>query len=1732
MDMKIETKVLQQLYANLPKPYSLNSDQIRASYQSFYDKLVKSYKNNDFRNIYNLLVSCIQSDLLLKFELPHKENDTFLVDFVNLLYSIITIYPVKYYQTQLTAVEFLYIFLEANKQISGLTLDWHPFYKIMKYYSYTNESFFLIGERIPHLKAEKNISAIYKIFELSLKISSYFPDEIETEINGQKVKTNTTEQLVKKFITHISPNGQNTPSYLVFFCYLCPPHKRRYKLFVNQLLRELFDTTNKKNANAIFLLFVRIIESNIEDDFTFLLPVLSQFLSSEVLFKKEAKYVNKFIITPLFNAIKFPTEYSEILARIVIALFMSPPTRDSILKLLENFFISIKSAIHPSVSTSEFEKIDHFMLLLTIYMRYNLRKLTDETVKTNKIFYDMKKDLWPSQAEIHEFISMLSEQNIMNIRKCFYPTQILIETTLDPLTIDHYFNTACQCINFMDTEENVSFSGWIMLSSLVMSIEKNEKILSNIENIIEMAANNFYRIELQYQISAFLNVFFSKVPFNKKDTLKGLENVNFPKLANLLFSNIINLFRTLPISEDKTVEIADDVSDHINSFTCSLFQYCDDEVRDEIMNIIISISTDEDLSQSAQYIQQIVFNYSIFASLKNVQQISDVYEKQIELKKNNPSMLLFLTLIYSNLLPAHYHSVESVKKCCDFILPFTKSDDKKIRKAAWESISSALRTCDGIANLILTIKKDKIVSNSFETVYFDDIDINWYSLPDLTDLSFEYFNPIYEKLLTMTDPHEINKLIKEIKSPLCLILQSTANSEGSVKDVVDQFFDDPIYNVPLNYRKSLPIKDKFVECALRILNDFPESEILIYNVVEISLNIFMVYNETSQEDQINSLENFYIPFDHSGKYFNKVFLDSAICDIYFKRRNKLIIPITDNIRVLLTKIFELSIWKSQSINEISEVIIYLLCKYYKPLLRSIISDVATKVTSNQANEFVNFMSSKFICDIIQIDYKLCSQLLLYVLNNLDLKDKEKLLNLKIFLKNICVSTMPIESPKENQEDFVNLLNEIEKNYLNKNQSNRTYNYILIHIIFMCLKHVNNVSDKILDYVMKSVTHFDEEISFVAEVCLSRILDTKKKFTKEKVEVKKFPTIAAFPNVFEQVTLKLQDDGIYFPTSSKTENVDTNDKVLFEEEEEEEEEFKDDNEGCYSLESDPTNSLDIRSHKRKENEDFKKIFESFNNIEIEWKSDTEYGTLFDSEFLFDRSNGYFSFRDHFYQKKYEFVNDQYLLDNMKDIFSSATYSINEKNMNRGVQYQNIWKRYALIVGPYCINTLNKLCIKYLSEYYSCNSLIVSKVLQGAISGIIANVCYWSQKDRLKLFKKVVLPVMCILLTNPNTVNFADTIISRAMHFTSPFCFAPLFKVLFDLASQGPNLPNYKRSLIKILAKQISIKPCHFFNSYDQLIEKFINPFIANMNEYNSNEVDNIVNFIFTMFIPCSLSSEKSPIYSTEIESKREKIIKIFDSLFDLKNDKMKRNLIHALTLSLSSFNSSSYDVKILLAPIFINRIHTIFNLLNSSNIKEEELFIKSTGSFIENPIFYMNTEIELKFVTKIIKELMNLSLPMQQILLENINKMIESNIFNIPRNDYDKYEKIFLDYGSFAKVNNLGNELRLKIAKILGIFEIRKNSNELFVDCDHSVDNQVLIAASIILNSFLFDRGNDKITKAFNLMEEKCTSKKSNDKEFFKSVSEIFIHRHTDHVLDDVEELIIQYKGLLAPSYIC
>ena len=67
-----------------------------------------------------------------------------------------------------------------------------------------------------------------------------------------------------------------------------------------------------------------------------------------------------------------------------------------------------------------------------------------------------------------------------------------------------------------------------------------------------------------------------------------------------------------------------------------------------------------------------------------------------------------------------------------------------------------------------------------------------------------------------------------------------------------------------------------------------------------------------------------------------------------------------------------------------------------------------------------------------------------------------------------------------------------------------------------------------------------------------------------------------------------------------------------------------------------------------------IPESFENIEIELKiQNDEYNQLYDSEYLYDESNGFFQFKDHFTHRKYEFTNDKFLLDSMINILSSAS-----------------------------------------------------------------------------------------------------------------------------------------------------------------------------------------------------------------------------------------------------------------------------------------------------------------------------------------------------------------------------------------------------------------------------------------------------------------------------------------------
>lgn len=106
---------------------------------------------------------------------------------------------------------------------------------------------------------------------------------------------------------------------------MLPSFKGQYKEYIKYLI---LIQKNIRDYTSLDLID-EIIKTNIEDDFSFVIP----FISDGILEK----------------------HIDHIIPKIIVSLFMSPPTRKKILDLLENLFISIKKKYHPTKSIKFFD---------------------------------------------------------------------------------------------------------------------------------------------------------------------------------------------------------------------------------------------------------------------------------------------------------------------------------------------------------------------------------------------------------------------------------------------------------------------------------------------------------------------------------------------------------------------------------------------------------------------------------------------------------------------------------------------------------------------------------------------------------------------------------------------------------------------------------------------------------------------------------------------------------------------------------------------------------------------------------------------------------------------------------------------------------------------------------------------------------------------------------------------------------------------------------------------------------------------------------------------------------------------------------------------------------------------------------------------------------------------------------------------------------------------------------
>lgn len=151
--------MLAKVWSKLPAPYTITNSQIKSVYHAFYDNLLELYNKNDFYQIDYMLdihrTKFIVTSLLYTALRDDPDSDAFLSKFASLLYKIATIYPVKHFKAQITAVMFLKDFLDMNEKYISFTFDWKPLYKIMKYFLQNKEAIFISGYDICDLGFDK-----------------------------------------------------------------------------------------------------------------------------------------------------------------------------------------------------------------------------------------------------------------------------------------------------------------------------------------------------------------------------------------------------------------------------------------------------------------------------------------------------------------------------------------------------------------------------------------------------------------------------------------------------------------------------------------------------------------------------------------------------------------------------------------------------------------------------------------------------------------------------------------------------------------------------------------------------------------------------------------------------------------------------------------------------------------------------------------------------------------------------------------------------------------------------------------------------------------------------------------------------------------------------------------------------------------------------------------------------------------------------------------------------------------------------------------------------------------------------------------------------------------------------------------------------------------------------------------------------------------------------------------
>jgi hypothetical protein len=819
---------------------------------------------------------------------------------VQLLYDIISRWPIPNLRTTLAAVCILELVLKDQKGLADVWFDWRPLYRIVRFCTQKCTSSTITA-------SDTDISTLWRLIR---RINRFF-------------RPDSTDRIMAKFLPRVSPFLLRSVSWLAYFARFVPLCGGQHRRWLPILNSHVIRTPVMNEVRIIALLYGRLLLKNAADDFSAEMPIIFWILMSLEISGDVPVYQGPDDADDSESI--SDKESLQALACCIVILIFSPPTRT---EALRRFRRVCKLLYHhfpgPSVTSSRGASAIAFVDAFIGVLAKARRNLSIEL--PTDVLRDVVGALTELKLVAFECGLFASSDNI---------DSFAILAQLEPSIIDRCWRVAIELVTLTDVH-SVGVAGWKMLVALVGETPTSPLLQFHFATTFDVAVSSLQVRELRKLIVQWLKIAAGVVLFP-------------PDLAERWFVETISILRADHLATGGTANVA--ILDFIRGFNevaALLFRDCSQLVIDALMPQFLRLFADAD--------DEPIFRRGCsvpcfhFAKRLTQQERTQLLGSiRLEARRAHHAHGIGLLLdAFAEVARASRDVVEAL----GFLKQFTTHDQRKVRKAAWSAISTL---CFPIGNVKVAFKA--ATRSPFSRGEFGDFDISATVVSRESELCLDAYRPLLDVMETSTDVQEVIGALKVgWRALVSLVSNVQTASPGSLEDVAAAAVNSEV-NMVSCYASPQTFVNRVLSCGLRLFRDFPENAIIVSKAQAICRSHFSRVKKLGVQPHCLGEHTGVWRHVNEWKLMNCAELSDRVRVLFEWRIQSHVVPASPLVVKLLEATIELGLSSYRSIRAAATATLKGIMLFYYPVFSRLLHVALQDLSRIQMDDLLEFLKS-------------------------------------------------------------------------------------------------------------------------------------------------------------------------------------------------------------------------------------------------------------------------------------------------------------------------------------------------------------------------------------------------------------------------------------------------------------------------------------------------------------------------------------------------------------------------------------------------------------------------------------------------------------------------------------------------------------------------------------------------------------------------------------------------------